>query len=161
MASSAWPATTAGSSTAWSTSSLSSKPSRELAVRTDNTAFIVKAAHDRRGVALEGADEALRRLDHSGGPVNFWAVADAAGVSRSWLYREPRLRAEIERLRQEHPTGTSAPPSAQRASAESFQRRLEAALDEVGSLKQENRQLREQVARLYGERRDSGGRSTP
>ena len=129
-------------------------------MRADNTTFIVKAAQERREAALQRAGEALRRLDRSGGPVNFRAVADAAGVSRSWLYREQSLRAEIARLRHDRPTGTSA-PSAQRASAESLQRRLEAALDEVASLKQENRQLREQVARLYGERRVGGAGSAP
>ncbi len=134
----------------------------ELTVHADNTAFIVKAAQDRRATALRRAGEALRHLDRSGGPVNFRAVAEAAGVSRSWLYREPNLRAEVERLRSDRPPCTSAaPPAAQRASAESLQRRLEAALDQVASLRQENRQLREQVARLFGEQRVDWGRTAP
>jgi len=134
----------------------------ELTVHADNTAFIVKAAQDRRATALRRAGEALRHLDRSGGPVNFRAVAEAAGVSRSWLYREPNLRAEVERLRSDCPPCTSAaPPTAQRASAESLQHRLEAALEQVASLRQENRQLREQVARLFGEQRVDWGRTAP
>lgn len=133
-----------------------------MTVRADNTAFIVKAARERRAMALQRAGEALRRLDLSGGPVNFRAVADAAGVSRSWLYREAGLRGEIERLRRDRQAGTAVVlPSAQRASAESLQRRLEAALHDVAGLRQENRQLREQVARLHGERRAGWGRGAP
>jgi hypothetical protein len=131
-------------------------------VRADNTAFTVKSAHDRRGAALQRAREALQRLDRSGGPVNFRSVADAAGVSRSWLYREPSLRSEIERLRRDGP-GPQTPrvALAQRASGESTQRRLEALLEDVARLKEENHQLREQVARLHGERRAGWGRSAP
>lgn len=130
-------------------------------MRANNTAFIVKAARERREAALQRAEEALRHLDSSSGPVNFRAVADAAGVSRSWLYREPNLRTRVERLRHDRPANAPSPPSTQRASAESLQRRLEAALDEVASLKEENRQLREQVARLHGERRVGWGRTVP
>lgn len=38
-------------------------------------------------------------FDAAGTPVRFEAVAQAAAVSRSWLYAQPDIRAEIERLR--------------------------------------------------------------
>jgi len=127
-------------------------------VRANNTAYIVAAARDRREATLTRAQEALQRLDRAGAAITFQAVADAASVSRAWLYREPSLRAEIQRLRSARNDGASpAVPSAQRASGESLHRRLEAAAEEIGRLKQENRQLRDQIARLHGERRAANG----
>ncbi|MGH7702975.1 MAG: DUF6262 family protein [Gemmatimonadales bacterium] len=131
-------------------------------MRADNTAFIVQAARDRRAATLRRAQEALQRLDRAGAAINFRAVAEAASVSRAWLYREPTLRAEIQRLRRDRAsdgTGTAATPSAQRASSGSLQRRLEAAVDEIARLKQDNRQLRDQIARLHGERRGANPHS--
>jgi hypothetical protein len=127
-------------------------------VRADNTTFIVAAARQRREATLRRAEGALRRLDRAGAAISFRAVAEAASVSRGWLYREPGLRAEIERLRGD-PTrhrGAVVTPSAQRASDESKQRRLEAVLEEITRLKEENRQLREQLARRLGEQRAAG-----
>jgi len=124
------------------------------AVRADNSAFIVQAAKERREATIRRAQDALRRLDKAGVPISFKTVAEAASVSRAWLYREPTLRAEIERLRTHRSTkDTVMAPSAQRASEESLGRRLEVAADEIARLKNENNQLREQVARLHGERR--------
>ena len=71
----------------------------------------------------------LRRMDATGQRITFDAVSRAAGVSRSWLYAQPDLRAQIQRLRQRHP-GTpppQVPPQRQRASDTSLLRRLEAA----------------------------------
>ena len=94
------------------------------------------------------------------GPGWQWPASSWRGSA--WLYREPTLRDEIQRLRRRHTDEPQpAPPSSQRASAESVQRRLEAAVGEVTRLKQENRQLREQVARLHGARRVAPARRHP
>ena len=60
----------------------------------DNTAPLILAARKRRELARAKAVRALRELDHAGTPVTFEAVARAAGVSRSWLYGQPDLRAD-------------------------------------------------------------------
>lgn len=124
-------------------------------MRADNSAFIVQAARKRRAAALQRTKDALQRLDKAGATITFQTVAETASVSRAWLYREPILRTEIQRLRSDlQARGTSArPPSAQRASDESLQCRLAAAADEVTRLRDENRRLREQVAKLHGDRR--------
>lgn len=135
-------------------------------MRADNSRFIIQAARERHCDTLERAREALLRLDRSGEPVTFRAVAEAGSVSRAWLYREPTMRAEIERLRAASSgTGSVMLPSAQHASAESLQRRMETTLDElrrvsdeIRRLKGENRQLRDQVARQLGERRGNRAR---
>lgn len=97
------------------------------------------------------AEAAIRELDKQGWPVTFASVAAAASVSRSWLYREPDIRAEIDRLRTRRGDGTT--PSVERASADSIKRQREALIDELTILKEENRRLREEVARAYGQQR--------
>ena len=76
-------------------------------MRADNSRHIVAAAHNRHEYTRAKAIQDLREIDAAGTAVTFDTVARAAGVCRSWLYTQPDLRAEIERLR--GPTG-SAPP---------------------------------------------------
>jgi Family of unknown function (DUF6262) len=71
----------------------------------ENYEPLVKAAHARHAAATDRANQALRRLDRHGEEISFSAVAKAALVSRSWLYRQPQLRAQIERLRSTHRPG--------------------------------------------------------
>lgn len=79
-------------------------------------------------------------------------VAHAAGVSRSWLYEQPDLLADIGRLRDR--TDDAVPiPTAQRASDESRRQLLDAARAEIERLRTENAALRDQVARTLGEHR--------
>ncbi len=71
---------------------------------------LATATRQRAETTRARARQALRRLDRDGHPITFAAVADAAGVSRSLLYRDPPLRAEIEALRTETPAGPNRPP---------------------------------------------------
>jgi hypothetical protein len=120
----------------------------------DNTAHLRAAAARRSAEARHRAADALRRLDATGTPVSFTAVADEAGVSRSWLYRHPDIRAEIQRLRAAtRQSALLAVPAAERTSDPSLRRRLETLLGDNRALRDENRQLREQIAALLGEQR--------
>ena len=58
-----------------------------------------EAAQARHEATLRRATNALQRLARRGEPVTFRRLAETAGVSRSWLYRQPQLRDEITRLR--------------------------------------------------------------
>ena len=128
-------------------------------MRADNSAYLLQSAARRHQESLQRAREALRRLDRAAEPITFQAVSKAAGVSRSWLYREPAIRAEVERLRAPRPApGCVGLPAAEQASTESLHRRLEVTTDEIRRLKHDNHQLRDQVARLLGERRSTGHR---
>ncbi len=123
-------------------------------MRADNTAHLITAAHTRRQRTHAKAVQALREIDAAGTPVTFEAVARAAGVSRSWLYGQPELRAEVERLRQARRRSPNQPvPARQRASDASLLQRLETANARNGQLAQENRQLRQQLARVLGDAR--------
>jgi hypothetical protein len=124
-------------------------------MRADNSRHIVAAARQRREYTRAKAVQALRALDTEGQTVTFQAVASQAGVSRSWLYAQPDLRAEIERLRGIQQRAPESPvPAAQRASDASLTRRLEVANERVRCLVKENRDLREQLARVLGEVRE-------
>jgi hypothetical protein len=124
--------------------------------RPDNSRHLIKAAQQRAALTRSKAVQALRTLHADGHPVTFDAVAKYAGVSRSWLYTQPDLRAEIERLRQNR----AAPEPtldyrSQRASEASLRQRLEAANDRIRRLNDENHRLRQQLAHALGQRRQS------
>jgi hypothetical protein len=118
----------------------------------DNTRYLAQAAAGRHRATLKKASNAIERLDRSGQPVTFSAVAAAAGVSRTWLYRNPGIRDLITRLRAE-PSRPASTPAAQRATAESLRARLNAAAQEISRLRAENATLRQHAARHLGQQR--------
>ena len=130
-------------------------------MRADNTRHIVAAAQQRHELTRAKAIQALRTLDAEGSPVTFEAVAQAAAVSRSWLYAHPDIRAEIERLRTAYRRAPATPvPVRQRSSDASLLRRLEAATQRTRQLAEENRKLRDQLAQALGEQRTTASRDT-
>lgn len=121
----------------------------------DHTA-IVKAARQRHELTRAKAIQALRELDRAGTAITFQAVAKTAQVSRSWLYAQPDIRTEIQRLRDATRHAPAPPiPAAQRATADSLRRRLEATQDRARQLIEENQRLRRQLAQVLGERRQA------
>ncbi|MZG15934.1 transposase [Streptomyces sp. SID5914] len=123
-------------------------------MRADNSHHIIDAAHRRSQLTRAKAIQALRELDATGEPVTFHTIAHRAGVSRSWLYSQPDLRTEIDRLRAAHRRAPASPtPANQRATDASLLRRLEVAHERLRQLREDNTRLREQVARLLGEQR--------
>ena len=127
----------------------------------DNSRHLIDAAAARRAATITRAVEAIQELDRAGQPVTFRTVAAVAGVSRSWLYREPGIRDTIQRLR---PQATAVErrrrPAAERATADSLRQRAEALRAEIAELRAENRQLRDQLARRLGQQRHVGDMST-
>lgn len=119
----------------------------------DHTA-IVAAARRRHELTRAKAIQALRELDRTGAAVTFQTVAGAAQVSRSWLYAQPDIRAEIQRLRGATRCTPNPPiPASQRATVDSLRRRLAAAHERIRQLTEENQRLRRQLAQVLGERR--------
>jgi hypothetical protein len=124
-------------------------------MRADNSRHVIAAARRRAAATRQRAVSALRRMDKTGLPITFDSVAKQARVSRSWLYNQPDLRAEVERLRaRRNPPSPARPvPDRQRASDASLLRRLESAAERIRRLEAENQQLREALALALGERR--------
>lgn len=123
-------------------------------MRADNSHHIVSAARRRATATRRRAVAALRRMDNAGQSISFDAVAREGQVSRSWLYSQPDLRAEIERLRarRDPAPGGQRLPSRQRASDTSLLR-LEVMAERNRQLEAENRQLHEALAVALGEQR--------
>jgi hypothetical protein len=120
-------------------------------MRADNTEHLITAAKQRHELARAKTIRALRELDDTGTAINFDIVARSASVSRSWLYTQPDIRAEIERLRALGRRTTAQPlPSRQRSSEPSLQRRLQTANSRNRELAEENTQLRRKLAETLG-----------
>jgi hypothetical protein len=120
-----------------------------------------EAATRRHELTRAKAVQALRELDRAGAPVTFAGVAQAAGISRSWLYTQPDISGQIRRLRTKADgTGSAGTvPAAQRATDASLRARLTAALERNRQLADENARLRRQLARALGDQRSSRTRS--
>jgi len=128
-------------------------------MRADNSAHLIAAARQRSAATRRRAAAALRRLDASGRPISFDALAREAQVSRSWLYAQHDLRTEVERLRsqQRQPPSRQPIPARQRATEASLRARLDLTTQRVRELEADNRRLRDALAHALGERR----RDTP
>jgi hypothetical protein len=68
-------------------------------MRPDASTPLATAARQRHELTRSKTIQALRELDRAGTAVTFESVARHADVSRSWLYSQPDIRTEIERLR--------------------------------------------------------------
>jgi uncharacterized protein DUF6262 len=121
----------------------------------DNAHLIVAAARRRAAATRRRAVSALQRMHATGAVITFETLAREAGVSRSWLYNQPDLRAEIDQVRtRRHPAAAGRPlPDRQRASDASLLRRLESAAERIRRLEAENQQLRQALALALGEHR--------
>jgi hypothetical protein len=129
-------------------------------VRPEPPAPLAAAAARRHEHTRSRAVQAIRELDRSGRPVTFASVAAAAGISRSWLYTQPDIRSQIDRLRDAG--GKSRPtaiPDRQRASDASLRSRLSAAIERNRQLAEENSRLRRQLAHALGDQRSARTRS--
>ncbi len=124
-------------------------------MRSDNSAHLLAAARKRTSETRRRAETAIARIADAGTPITFETVAREAGVSRSWLYAQPDLRANIDRLRQQTParTAPATTPQQQHASDASLLRRLEAATDRIRRLEQDNRELKAALERALGQNR--------
>jgi hypothetical protein len=128
----------------------------------DNSRFLIHAAKERNQHSVQRVLDVLRRFDRDGVPITFAAVATAASVSRSWLYRQPTLRPEILRYRGAAPA-PQAPivPAAQRSSAHSQRQRNDTLNDEIRWLREDNARLRSQLERSLGQQRLTNATKAP
>ena len=132
---------------------------RRSSMRADNAAHLVLAARRRHELTRSKAIQAVRELDDAGAAVTFKAVARTAGISRSWLYTQPDLQAEIQQ-RRDHSRSRGPPattmPARQRATDASLLQRLELVNARNRELAQDNQRLRRQLAHALGQLRAAG-----
>lgn len=116
----------------------------------DRVERLREAAQARHEATLRRAENTLRRLIRRGAPVTARQLAAEASVSRSWLYRQPELRQQLDRLRALPTPSGRALPAEQRASTESLQQQIHTYRQEITRLRAENTALNEQLARHLG-----------
>jgi AraC-like DNA-binding protein len=117
---------------------------------TDRMQCLREAAQARHDATLRRAEDTLRRLARRGEPITYRRVAEQAGVSRSWLYRQNQLRRQINQLRDAAGGPEPALPAAERATVDSLRQQLHTYRDEITRLRADNQALREQLARRLG-----------
>lgn len=120
----------------------------------EGSAHLAAAARRRHEMARSKTIRTLREVEQAGTPVSFEAIARLAEVSRAFLYTQPDLRAEVERLR-DASRRASAPgiPANQRSSDASLLARLQSATERVIRLTEENDRLRRRLAHALGDQR--------
>lgn len=79
--------------------------------RTGNPDNLRRAASAKHDAARRRAEQGLREVIKHGSLISFQAVAQAAGVSRAYLYRCPELRERILTLRDAQTSSTRRRPA--------------------------------------------------
>jgi hypothetical protein len=120
---------------------------------TDRVQRLREAAQARHDATLRRAEDTLRQLAKKGGPITFRRVAEDAGVSRAWLYRQDQLRRQIDELRDTPTNRASSVPATERATVDSLRQQVRAYRSEIARLRLENQELREQLAHQLGAQR--------
>ena len=64
-----------------------------------NTSGLEAHAQQKRESAIKRTEEAISRLQSNKRPVNFKTVSEESGVSRTWLYKEPEIKARINEIK--------------------------------------------------------------
>lgn len=111
--------------------------------RQTNVEGLRKNAQKKRQEALEKVDKGIQQLIKEKRTINFNTVATASGVSKAYLYKEPDIKARIEKLRQKY-TGPKKLPVKQRASDGSKNAIIQTLRERIKKLEAENRELRRQ-----------------
>jgi hypothetical protein len=109
-----------------------------------NTEGIRAAAARKRAAALERTDVAIRELVKTGKPVNFTTVAEAANVSKAWLYEEPEIKARIGQLRDQGTPKAKSGKAKPRLSDASKDAIITTLKGRIKALEQRNRELSQQ-----------------
>lgn len=126
-------------------------------MRTDRADQLAEHARARHEQTLQQAHATLTSMADNGDAITVSLLASKAGVSRSWIYTQPELRDQIERLQSQTRTGAPRREAANGASEESLRRRLALAHQRIAQLRAENQQLRQSLARAHGQLRTAQG----
>lgn len=115
-----------------------------------NTSGIKAAAQKKREAAFAKTEDAIKKLLKEKKPINFESVAQTAGVTRAWLYKQPELRSRIEALRiqqdpkKELPVEIKASDASKTALIAELRRQNK-------ELRSENQKLKRELEQAYGQ----------
>lgn len=113
-----------------------------------NITGLLEAAQSKRNNAYTRVDTALEALHNEGLAITFSGIARAASVTKAWLYRQPELQEQIEKLR----ASTLQQPREPRSnSIDSKDAMISHLKNRTKTLEVENAELRKQLEIVYGE----------
>lgn len=121
-------------------------------MRADNSHHLANAARSRAEHTRRRAVSTLRELTTAGQPLTVSVLAQRASVSRSWVYTQTDLLAQI-REEQPPPARTVTVPARQAASDGSLRQRLQLAHERIRELETDNQRLRHALAQTLGDQR--------
>ncbi len=101
-------------------------------------------AQKKRQESFEKVEQGVKKLLRAGHPVNFNAVAEASGVSRAWLYKEPDIKERIAQLREQGVNKKKPSLLIQKLSDGSKDGIIATLKTRIGKLEQRNRELSQQ-----------------
>ena len=121
-----------------------------------NTDGLASSAASKKEATLKKTEAAISALLKSGTAINFNTVADKAGVSKAWLYREQAVADRIKRLRdQQSSNAPKAYKESERASDASKAALVTTLKTRIKELENENKDLKKQLEVVYGRLHDS------
>ena len=106
-------------------------------------------AQKKHQEALDKVERGIKQLLKDQKIVNFNTVAQASGVSKAWLYKDPGVKARIESLRENNSKIEKLPPK-QRTSDASKDAIIKTLKERTRKLEAENKEWREQNEVVYG-----------
>ncbi|WP_392534311.1 DUF6262 family protein [Nostoc sp. C117] len=109
-------------------------------------------AQKKRQEAFKKVEQGIQRLIKEKQVINFNTVAQASGVSKAWLYKQPKIKAQIEDLRDNHPKSQKVLPK-QKASDTSKDAIIKTLREKLRKIEAENRGLREHLETIHGRQR--------
>jgi hypothetical protein len=120
-----------------------------------NTFGLASSAVSKKEAALKKTDAAISALLKEKAAINFNAVAEKAGVSKAWLYRETAVAERIKRLRNQQSNNVQkAHKESERASDASKGALVTTLKARVKELESENKELKKQLEIIYGKLHD-------
>ena len=114
-----------------------------------NTTEIVRLAKQKSQKTREKVDKAISKFSIEGKAINFNSIAKEAKVSKSWLYKEQDIRQRIESLRKRQITSIIVSKSEKSSRSEGVL--VKTLKTRVKELEEENKKLKNQIQKLYGE----------
>lgn len=120
-----------------------------------NTEGLKKHANKKSFLAKEKVDNAIQRLIKDQGTINFNTVAIQANVTKAYLYNNKKIRARIEKLREQQGGSIKKQTSKVNMTESSKDILIASKNKRLKLLEEENQLLKEQLMNLRGKIYDS------
>ncbi|EAS63331.1 Tn554-related, transposase C [Vibrio angustum S14] len=117
-----------------------------------STEAVTQKAKQKSVEATKKAEAAISELIKANENISVAKVAERAGVSRQWIYKNESMLGRIKRLSEQQSGKPKTPPKKSQSRSESSKDAIIAALQtRIKSLESENRELKSQLEVAYGE----------